>query len=90
MNHLKQLEIFSQIRDKELGQIQEKVKRIHLMKKSRCRFGWKCSRGPACQYDHVYLYSKVSQNLKYSDSSTTISEPDFFCVDMYALVGVVM
>ena len=73
---MKQLAEISDKRCKELDQLKMKVKSLNSSKTPKCKFGWKCMRGPVCHFDHVFLYSKVNQK---DSLSETLKETVFLC-----------
>ena len=58
----RKLKDLSKERDEEFLKLETKIRSLNTEEKIRCRFGWKCKRGPACHYDHTFLYSKVNKH----------------------------
>ena len=77
---MRKLEAFSNTRDEELSQLKTSIENLKEKDKTRCRFGWKCSRGFTCRFDHVFLFKKV--NNSYRNTCKTVGKletSDFLC-----------
>ena len=82
---LQLIEKLSQERNVEMSKIQAKLKSLAGVRnlnstKDRCRFGWKCQKGPACQFEHSFLYTKINKTSRNTVESTSIfNESNFLC-----------
>ena len=74
MSHLKHLEKLSSSRKSNLNKLKESLnillkKKSESIKKSKCKYKWKCWWPKLCSYDHTYLYRKTN-----TSTAETLSE----------------
>ena len=58
-------------------------------KTTKCKYGWKCSRGRMCTFNHIYLYKKVNMK-SFADTSPLKKEPQaekFLCEECDFVLG---
>ena len=82
---LQLIEKLSQERNAKISKIQAKLKSLAGVRnlnstKDRCRFGWKCQKGPACQFEHSLLYTKINKTSRNTvESTSNFNESNFLC-----------